>query len=105
MSAGVASPPRLREPPGLRPRCCSLPGPGRRRAASGFVTPAAAAAAQAHPGVSRLSRPVRSVCPEGPLRSLDFLQEGGYFAPNRQFNHDNTLKVFAIRNTDRIFKI
>lgn len=74
MSAGVASLPRLQEPPGPRPRCCSLPGPGRRRAASGFVTPAAAAAAQAHPGVRRRSRSVHFGWLEGLLRSLDFLK-------------------------------
>lgn len=89
MSVGVASLPSLPEQPGPRQRCCSLPSPGRRRAASGFVTPEAAVAAQAHPRVRRRSRSVHFICLEGPLRSLDFLQEGGLFAPNRQFNHDN----------------
>lgn len=56
-------------------RCCSLPSPGRRRAASGFVTPAAAAAAaQAHPGKRRRSRSIHFVSGERPWRSLDFLK-------------------------------
>lgn len=78
VSAGVATPPRPQEPPGQRPRRALLQSPESRaetRAASGFVTPAAAAAAaQAHPGVSRRSKSVRFVCFEGPLRSLDCLE-------------------------------
>ncbi|XP_077026467.1 uncharacterized protein LOC143691607 [Tamandua tetradactyla] len=72
VSAGVASPLRLQEPPGSRlallqsPECWA-----ETRTASGFVTPAAA---QAHPGVGRRSPSGHLVCIEGRLRSLDFLK-------------------------------
>lgn len=92
------------EPPGLRPRCCSLPSWAETRrvwlrdSGGGGGGPGSA------PGVSRRSRPVRSVCPRGPSKVSTSSKREAILHQTGNLIMIILFKSICTRNTDRIFR-